>query len=123
MPQHEQLGRLALGHGGVRWQELGLGSDCREQPASRCSARGEVMADYTADDAKQDLDLLRSQGSGLAVDRLGGYVERLEARALAAERVCEAAVEVIAPSVKGDPMQQRQTRYLRALAEWREARK
>ena len=54
-----------------------------------------------------------------AAARVAEYIDRLEARALAAERVCEAAVEVSVPSVKGERIAQRQTRFLRALAEWR----
>jgi hypothetical protein len=42
---------------------------------------------------------------------------------VSAERVCEAAAEVAAPTLKHDLMQQRQTRFLRALAEWREAQR
>jgi hypothetical protein len=81
------------------------------------------VTDYTTDDARRDLEALRAQTEGDSLDRVAAHVERLEARVEAAERVCEAAVEVIAPSVKGDLMQRRQTRFLRALAEWREAQK
>jgi hypothetical protein len=78
------------------------------------------MADYTSDDARRDLDLLRERSGEDAVDRLAVHIEQLEARAESAERVCLAAAEVAAPTVKRDLMQQRQTRFLRALAEWRE---
>ncbi|MEI7813758.1 MAG: hypothetical protein WCJ13_03075 [Coriobacteriia bacterium] len=79
------------------------------------------MADYSADDAKRDLDLLKERADPDAADRLATFIDQLEARAQAAERVCAAAAEVAAPTVKRDLMQQRQTRFLRALAEWREA--
>ncbi|PKQ16839.1 MAG: hypothetical protein CVT67_03495 [Actinobacteria bacterium HGW-Actinobacteria-7] len=81
------------------------------------------MADYTAQDAQRDLDLLRAQAPGESVEYLAEYIERLEARTEAAERVCRAAAEVAAPTVKRDLMQHRQTRFLRELAEWREMQK
>ena len=78
------------------------------------------MADYSADDAKRDLDSLRKHADPDAANRLAAFIDQLEARAQSAERVCAAAAEVAAPTVKRDLMQQRQTRFLRALAEWRE---
>jgi ribosome-binding ATPase YchF (GTP1/OBG family) len=81
------------------------------------------MGDYTAEDAERDLDFLRAETADDSVGRLAEYIERLEARAESAERVCEAAAEVAAPSVKRDLMQQRQTRFLLALAEWRETQR
>ena len=82
-------------------------------------ARGTALVDYTADDARRDLDHLREQSDADSVDRISSYVERIEVRVQSAERVCVAAAEVAAPTVKRDLMQQRQTRFLRALAEWR----
>lgn len=55
-----------------------------------------TVADYTADDARRDLDLLREQTGLDSVNRLAAHIERLEARAEAAERVCEAAAEMVA---------------------------
>jgi hypothetical protein len=86
-------------------------------------AEGGTMDDYCADDARRDLDRLREHADAECVDRLAAYVERLEGRVVSAERVCEAAAEVAAPTLKHDLMQQRQTRFLRALAEWREAQR
>ena len=81
---------------------------------------GESVVEYDAEDAKRDLDLLgRKATDAEAANRLAEYIGQLEARAASAERVCFAAAEVAAPTVKRDLMQQRQTRFLRALAEWR----
>ena len=80
------------------------------------------MAEYSANDARRDLKLLSELTADDSVNRLAKYTDWLEARAESAERVCEAAAEVV-PSVKRDLVQQRQTRFLRALAEWREAQK
>jgi len=80
------------------------------------------VTDYTSDDARRDLDSLREQTGSDSIDRLAAHLARLEARAESAERVCEAAAEVAAPTVKRDLMQHRTTRFLRALAEWRETR-
>jgi DNA-binding transcriptional regulator YbjK len=85
--------------------------------------QGGTVAVYTAHEARRDLDHLRQQTGAESVNRLAEYLESLEARAVSAERVCVAAAEVVAPSAKRDLVQQRQTRFLRALAEWREAQR
>lgn len=81
---------------------------------------GIAVGSYTTDDARLDLEHLRDPAGGESVERLAACIERLETRAEGAERVCEAAAEMIAPSAKRDLFQQRQTRFLQALAEWRE---
>ena len=77
------------------------------------------MSGYTADDARRDLAILRESADADTSQRLADYIARIEARAESAETVCVAAVEISSPTVKRDQMQQRQTRFLRALAEWR----
>ena len=84
------------------------------------------MTAYTAENARADLNVLAiAAGSDTdreAADRLSAYLTMLERRVDAAERVCFAAVEVSAPTVKGDLMPARQKRFMQVLAEWRAGR-
>ncbi|NTU70450.1 MAG: hypothetical protein HGB10_01295 [Coriobacteriia bacterium] len=78
------------------------------------------MSDYTSEDAREDLALLRAEHNPEAAQRIAAHLESVQARLEAAERVCVAAAEIAAPTVKRDVMQHRMTRFLRTLAEWRE---
>jgi hypothetical protein len=77
------------------------------------------VAEYSTEDARLDLAILREQANPESAGRLGDYLATLETRTESAERVCRAAAEMIAPSSKRDTFQQRQTAFLQALAEWR----